>query len=102
MIAAISILSGIVIILIIILFFVIKFSIGEYKELEKENENFKKIIVKQENNLIILQNFHAAADEIKNDNKEIIKKIKEAKTDEESYNCITNIIDANNKRVSND
>lgn len=101
MIAAILILSGIVIILIILMIVIIKFSIGENQELEKENFEFKQIIVKQENNLIVLQNYHSAADEIKKNNKEIVKKIKEAKTDEDSYFCITNIIDANNKRVQN-
>lgn len=67
----------------------------EIKALIKENEIAHE-------NVKQLTDYIRNADKIKKEEKQITEKIKEAKTDEEIYSIINNIIAINNSRVQND
>jgi len=68
---------------------------------KKEIQELKNEINSARENVKQLTDFIRNSDKIRREEKEIAEKIKEAKTDEEVYNIIANIIDDNNNRVQN-
>lgn len=68
---------------------------------KKENQNLNNRLESARINIEQLSAFVDKLLEIKTDEKSVSQKIKEAKSDEEVFNIITDIVGANNNRVQN-
>lgn len=91
------ILFAVIIIMGIFIYILIKQNRSNKKEINalKNEINYAHENVKQ------LTDYIRNADKIHKEEKQITEKIKEAKTDEEIYNIINDIIATNNSRVQN-
>ena len=76
--------------------------IRDIKKLKDENKQLNCKLYTARNNVEQLTNYIKSADRIRNEEKKIAEEIKDAKTDEEVHNIISNIISLNNSRVQND
>ena len=72
-----------------------------YKKERKQRLQVETNLRIVKNNIKILQDYGKAIQEIKKNKSGIDKLIKEAKTDEDVFNVITDIIKSNNDRVHN-
>lgn len=76
--------------------------IRDKKRLKKENQNLENLLNSARENVKQLSDYILNSDKIRKEEKEIAKKIKDAKTDEEVQDVINSIIALNNNRVQND
>lgn len=76
--------------------------IRDRKKQKDEIKELKNIINSEKKNLEQLSEYISKLDNIRKDEKELADKIKEAKTDEELYKIINDIVALNNDRVQND
>ncbi len=84
---------------IITMFIMISVQRKRIKRLKHENSNLKRENERRKREILILTDYSNAIKEIHDQNDKIKIQIKEAKTHEEIDNVISNIINANNKRV---
>lgn len=75
--------------------------ISDIKKLKKENKQLNCKLDMSRNNVEQLTNYIKSTDMIRNEEKKIAEKIKDAKTDEEVHSIISSIISLNNNRVQN-
>ena len=76
--------------------------IRDIKKLKDENKQLNCKLYTARNNVEQLTNYIKSADRVSKEEKKIAEEIKDAKTDEEVHNIISNIISLNNSRVQND
>lgn len=76
--------------------------IRDIKKLKEENRQLNFRLDTSRNNVEQLTNYIKSADRVRKEEKKIAEEIKDAKTDEEVHNIISNIISLNNSRVQND
>lgn len=76
--------------------------IRDIKKLKDENKQLNCKLYTARNNVEQLTNYIKSADRVRKEEKKIAEEIKDAKTDEEVHNIISNIISLNNSRVQND
>ena len=76
--------------------------IRDIKKLKEENKQLNCKLYTARNNVEQLTNYIKSADRVRKEEKKIAEEIKDAKTDEEVHNIISNIISLNNSRVQND
>lgn len=76
--------------------------IRDSKKQKDEIKELKNIINSEKKNLEQLSEYITKLDNIRQDEKELADKIKEAKTDEELQKIINDIVALNNNRVQND
>ena len=81
-----------------VIYSLIKIIKGNKKEIQSLNNELNSA----RENVRQLSEFIKTSDKIRKEEKEIAEKIKEAKTDEEVHNIISDIIALNNSRVQND
>ena len=74
----------------------------DIKKLKDENKQLNCKLYTARNNVEQLTNYIKSADRVRKEEKKIAEEIKDAKTDEEVHNIISNIISLNNSRVQND
>lgn len=87
---------------IITLIGVIYVLVKDKKSLNREILSFKNALSSARQNIIQLTDYIEKLRKIKKENGKLSDKIKNAKTDEEIYNVIADIISDNNDRVQND
>ena len=87
--------------LIVTMIAVIYILIKQNKSNKNEIKSLKTEINSAHENVKQLTDYIRNADKIRKEEKQITEKIKEAKTDEEVYNIINDIIAINNSRVQN-
>ena len=75
--------------------------IRDIKKLRDENKQLNCKLYTARNNVEQLTNYIKSADRVRKEEKKIAEEIKDAKTDEEVHNIISNIIALNNSRVQN-
>lgn len=75
--------------------------IRDIKSLKKENAETKNRLESARANIEQLSKYIDDLLKIKSDEKSVSEKIKEAKSDEEVFNIIADIVGANNNRVQN-
>lgn len=75
--------------------------IRDDKKRKQEIKELKNELNSARENVKQLTNFIKNSDKIRKEEKQIAEKIKEAKSDEEVYNIINDIIALNNNRVQN-
>ena len=75
--------------------------IRDIKSLKKENAETKNRLESARVNIEHLSKYIDDLLKIKSDEKSVSQKIKEAKSDEEVFNIIADIVGANNNRVQN-
>ena len=85
--------------IIIILIWVIFSLKNELKEKEKRIENLKAETEKEHYNLEKMLEYFDKILEVANDEKKTEQKIDNAKTDEELFSIVSDIVNANNRRV---
>ena len=76
--------------------------IRDIKKLKEENRQLNFRLDTTRNNIEQLAEYIKSNDKIRKEEKKIAEEIKDAKTDEEVHNIISNIISLNNSRVQND
>lgn len=76
--------------------------IRNIKKLKEENKQLNCKLYTARNNVEQLTNYIKSADRVRKEEKKIAEEIKDAKTDEEVHNIISNIISLNKSRVQND
>ena len=86
----------------VIMIGVITALIRDIKKLKEENRQLNCRLDTARNNVEQLTNYITNTDRIRKEEKKIAEEIKDAKTDEEVHNIISNIIALNNSRVQND
>jgi hypothetical protein len=72
------------------------------KKLKSDNKKLEQRIIDVTSNINLMTSYIEKILAIKADTQSTIEKIKEAKTDEEVLNILSDIISANNNRVQND
>ena len=75
--------------------------IRDIKKLKEENRQLNFRLDTARNNIEQLAEYIKSNDKIRKEEKKIAEEIKDAKTDEEVHNIISNIISLNNSRVQN-
>jgi hypothetical protein len=76
--------------------------VKKIREIKKDRERLENELVSVKANLTSMTVYIQKILAIKNDTQSNVEKIKEAKTDEEVLNILSDIISANNNRVQND
>ncbi len=94
-------LAGVSIVSVGICIVVIKILSNKLDNLKQKVEIAKALQIEAIHNLKEVMNYNEAAKQIQQDRKDITKKIKEAKTNDEVNNVIADLIRCNNDRVRN-